>query len=302
MARIAEILADLWRWQDQVDMVLINVYSGNAFILAEIASWCATRLELPIVLMLHGGNLPDFSRKHPRRVRLVLKRGHGLVAPSPYLSTTIARGQQVRIIPNVVELDQYFFRLREQLSPRFLWMRTFEEVYDPGMAVKVFAQLKNRYPLSCLTMAGQDHGLLREIRELTQSLGVEESVRFVGFLNSIEKQREFAAHDIFLNTNRVDNMPVSLLEAAACGLPIVTTEAGGIPYMFKHEHDALMAPIGNVEAMVNEVTRLIEDKKLASHLSVNGRTLVEACAWPTVKVLWEDIFADVIQQCGRRKK
>lgn len=97
-------------------------------------------------------------------------------------------------------------------------------------------------------------------------------------------------------------MPVSLLEAAACGLPIVTTEAGGIPYMFKHEHDALMIPIGNVKSMVNEVARLIEDKKLASHLSVNGRALVEAYAWPTVKVLWEDIFADVIQQRSRRKK
>ena len=118
------------------------------------------------------------------------------------------------------------FRERQAVGPKLLWMRTFEDTHYPEMAVEVLKELRKIYPHACLTMAGQEKELFDPVRRLAASYDLAEAAQFTGFLDMAGKQREFPANDIFLNTNRRDNMPVSVLEAAAFGLPVVATEVG----------------------------------------------------------------------------
>jgi glycosyltransferase involved in cell wall biosynthesis len=166
------------------------------------------------------------------------------------------------------------------------------------MAVQVLKSLAPEYSSARLTLAGQDKGMLQTLKTQVEAEGLEGCIRFVGFLDMPGKQKEFAAHDIFLNTNHVDNMPVSVLEASAFGLPVVATAVGGIPSMLIQDETALLVQDGDVVGMAEAVKRLLTEDGLAARLSINGRRLAETCSWPEVKKQWVTLFAGVLRSGG----
>lgn len=293
--RLADILRSMIAWRRQVDLFVVAVYSGRAFWLADLPAWLAGRLGVPLVYVLHGGDLPRLSREQPDWVRRVMDRAVAIVSPSAFLAHHFQQwgGYEVRVIPNLLEIEQYRHRLRPTVRPRLLWMRTFEDIYNPEMAVQAIKCLVSVYPDACLTMAGQDRGQLAAVQALVRSAGLDEVVRFAGFLDEDAKQYEFDAHDIYLHTNRVDNAPVSVIEAAAYGLPVVATRVGGLPFLLDEGRTGLLVSDGDAQAMAAAVSRLVEEPGLAGRLSVNGRALAEACAWPSVKRLWEGLFDEM---------
>src|SRR5262245_33699046 len=173
-------------------------------------------------------------------------------------------------------------------------MRSFYPYYNPYMAIRVLAAVRARIGEGSLVMAGQDKGIEHRVRELARTLGVDGAVRFAGFLDSAAKSREGEAADIFLNTNSVDNMPVSVLEACAMGLAVVATKVGGIPDLLTHEQTGLLVPDEDSEAMAEAVCRIVQEPGLAAHLSANGRDLAERCSWEQVYPRWERLFSDVL--------
>jgi glycosyltransferase involved in cell wall biosynthesis len=294
--RLADTAASLLRWSRQTDVVLVLVFSGRSFVVADLATWMAKRLGKPVILALHGGNLPAFAERHRTWSRRVLGRGDRLVAPSSYLAQALgALGLEVTIIPNVLEPERYPYRQRRALSPTLLWMRTFEDNYRPELAIEALAAVRASRPAASLTMAGQNQrGRLKAVRCRANDLGLGDCVEFVGFLDPAGKWRQFSRHDIFLNTTRTDNMPVSLLEAAACGLPIVSTSVGGIPFVFQHEQNALLVEGGDAHEMALAVERLLTDPELAAALSRNGRALAERCSWQAVRANWQAVFEELL--------
>ncbi len=293
--RLADTVRSLVAWCREIDVVILMVFSGPAFALADVSSLMAKRLHKSLVLWLHGGNLPDFAQRYPGWVRLVLRRADALVSPSGYLAQFF-RGWDfnVKVIPNVLAIEQYPYQQRGKVQPRLLWMRAFHKVYHPEMALEVLATLQETYPDATLTMAGQDNGLLVRVKQLVEHEGLNGGVRFVGFLDMAGKRQEFASHDIFLNTNRVDNMPVSVVEAAAFGLPIVSTAVGGIPYLLQHEETALLVEDGDTAGMTEAVQRLLREPDLAARMSTNARQLAETCAWLQVRAQWETLFERIL--------
>ena len=300
LPRLADTLRSLVAWRGEIDLVVHQVFSGPAFAVTDAASRLCRLLNLPQIMVLHGGALPEFAAARGGWVRRVLRRAAIVVAPSAYLARDFARfpelAPRLRIIPNILEIENYpfRFRLRAAAQPRLLWMRTFHEIYHPEMAVETLAELRRTHPAATLTMAGQEKGLHGAVREVAASMGLADAVRFPGFLGPEDKAREFAAHDIYLNTNRVDNMPVSVLEAGAFGLPVVATAVGGIPYLLRDGETGLLVPDGDATAMSAAVCRLLDEPGLAGRLSANGRRLAESCAWEPVKAQWQTLFTEVL--------
>lgn len=298
LPRLADTLRSLVAWRDQIDLVIHQVYGGNGFAIADVASALCRRLGLRQVGVLHGGALPDLAQKKPRLVRGVLGRLVTIVAPSPYLAHVFVRfpelAARIRVIPNVLDIAAYPYRHRAAVAPRLLWMRTFQELYNPQMALDVLADVRRTHPAATLTMAGQERGLQAAMIARAAELGLAEATRFPGFLGLKDKAREFAAHDIYLNTNHVDNMPVSVLEAGAFGLPVVATAVGGVPHLLRDGETGLLVPDGDVVAMAAAVRRLLDEPGLAATLSANGRALAESCAWEPVRRQWEGLFAEVL--------
>lgn len=274
-----------WR---RVDLMVIAVFSGRSFRMAELATLLGRLTGKRMVLFLHGGNLPVFGPAHRRRVERVFQRADAVLAPSTYLADTFRDwGYDVHVVPNVLAIERYEYRHRPAASPNLLWMRTFHEHYDPLMAVQVLDAVRERHPEVRMTMGGADQGMLAATREEATRLGVADRITFAGYLTPEGKQEAFASHDVFLNTNVVDNMPVSVLEASACGLVPVATAVGGVPAIIDDGVNGRLVSSGDVEAMAEAVSDLLDDPSTYAAMSAAARDFAEHASWPAVRRLWE---------------
>jgi glycosyltransferase involved in cell wall biosynthesis len=301
--RLVEIVGTLVYSRRLIDTVLLQVYGGRSFVVEDIASALARRFGHRIVMHLHGGAMPTFMARFPGWTRRVLSRADAIVAPSPFLTRAVAEhGWAAVTIPNLIDISAYSFRQREPISPRLFWMRSFHSIYNPIMALRVLRQVRAVLPEATLTMGGQDKGLEPSLRWEAVRMGLADAVRFVGFLDSAGKRREGGAADIFINTNRVDNTPVAVIEACAMGLPVVSTDVGGIRDLLSDGVSGLLVPDDDVQAMAEAILRLVGDPRLAERLSTNGRRLAEASSWEQVRVQWERLFAQLDERFAIQRR
>jgi L-malate glycosyltransferase len=293
--RTADIIFTIVRYHKQVDILCLQVYSGPSFLVEDLASLLARFLGMRIVMVLHGGGMPDFIQRFPNWSRRMLARAQLILTPSSFLAKTILPfGFHSTIIPNAIQLDNYPCRFRKNVRPHLLWMRTFHEIYNPEMAVDTLEQLAPDYPDATLTMAGQEKGLLNTVRTRVKEKHLESRVHFAGFLGVRAKQDEFESHDVFINTNRVDNMPVSVIEACAFGMPIIATSVGGVPFLIQDGENGLLVPNDDSIAMALAVRRLIDEPGLVERLSRNARGFGESHDWSIVLPQWENAFYEVM--------
>lgn len=294
--RLLEIIITLIKGYKNFDLVILDTYSGLSFIIADVVGFLCRLFGLPLIMVLHGGNLPNFIKKYPNWAKRVLTRGDILVAPSQFLADKIGDfGFKIPVITNVLELENYPYQKRSKILPNLIWMRSFHPIYNPEMAVSVLAKLRESVPEARLTMAGTDKGLEPKIKSLAKDLGVSDAIRFAGFLNLEEKIKEFSKADIYLNTNLIDNMPVSVMEARALGLPVIATNVGGLPYLIENGKNGFLVPSEDVESMVESIKILLNDSALTEKISAAGRSLAENSAWTRVRLRWENLFSEILK-------
>ena len=294
--RLADIIFTLIRKSNKTDIIVLDVFGGLSFVVADIASLVARVFRYRMIMHVHGGSLPDLMTRFPRWTRRVFSRANSLVTPSAFLARALARYElKAQIIPNVIDISEYQYRQRHNVRPHMFWMRSFHPIYNPLLAVRVLARLRETAPDASLVLAGQDKGQELEARKLADDLGLRDAARFVGLLDAAGKTREGNAADIFVNTSSIDNMPVALLEACAMGLPVVSTSVGGIPDLLTDGHTGLLVSPDTDEAITRAVERLLSDDSLAERLSSNGRKLAEESAWKNVRPQWEQLFGELLR-------
>jgi len=258
--------------------------------------WALRRVKRRYVLTLHGGSLPEFAERNSGRVRRLLNSAAAVTVPSRYLAPVVerARGDYL-LIPNPVDLQAYAFRPRPTPSPRLLWLRAFHAAYNPEVTLEAFCLLRESHPAATLTMVGPDKGdgTWQKVALLVRRRGLENSVHLIGQVPRAEVQRQLAAHDIFINSTDVDNTPVSVLEAMAAGLCIVSTNVGGIPFLLQDEKTALLVPPRNAPALAEAVRRLLATPALASRLSSAGYAAAVGNDWTSVLPQWQELLRSV---------
>jgi glycosyltransferase involved in cell wall biosynthesis len=304
-ARLLDMLRTCWRDRHRYQVAAVDVYSGLAFAWAEAVCWILRKAGKPYVLTLHGGRLPEFSVSQPARVRRLLASAAAVTAPSKYLTGRMRPYRQdVLLIPNAIDVESYPFRMRRGAARRLVWLRAFHEIYNPVLAVRVLARLADEFPEIELTMVGPDKGdgALQKARQEAQKLGVSAHITFTGTVPKQQVPEKLAAADIFLNTSNIDNTPVSVMEAMACGLCIVSTNVGGIPYLLDAENDALLVPKDDVIAMAHAVRRILTDSDLAQRISTLARLSAERFSWSTVAPQWDRLLRSVAESGSTPRK
>lgn len=292
--RLMDTLATLRREVPSAEALIVETYSGPSFIVEDLASWIGRDAGVPVILHLHGGLMPLFARQWPRWAARVLRRAAAIVTPSTYLAREMRPfASNVRVIPNVIELDEYPTRVRERVAPRLLWMRAFHQVYNPLMAIRVLVRVRETLPDATLMMAGPAKGMEHAVADAARAAGVGDAVEFCGFLDHRGKREAAARCDIFLNTTHVDNAPVAVVEMCAMGLPVVSTNVGGIVDQLTHGENALLVPDDDPDAMSEAVVQLVREPTVASRLSRAGAAVAARCAWSAVRPQWESLFAEV---------
>lgn len=274
-----------------ISYLLIDTYSTKAFWFAFICSQIARIRNINYIPILHGGDLPNRLKNNPKLAEAVFKNAYQNVAPSNYLKSEFEKFgfTNVVYIPNTIAIENYSFKKRATIEPHLLWVRAFATIYNPEMAVRVLHQLQAHYPNATLTMVGPDKdGSMETTKALAFELNV--TINFTGKLSKEDWWQLSQDYDIFINTTHFDNTPVSVMEAMALGLPVVSTNVGGIPYLIENENTALLVDDNDVSMMVRQIERLLGDNELSKKLSSNGRQLTETWDWNKVKVLWFELL------------
>jgi glycosyltransferase involved in cell wall biosynthesis len=295
LGRPWNMIRTVLRDHSRYDVALVDVFSGPAFLWAEAVVLSLRVLRKPFVLVLHGGNLPEFARLWPGRVRRLLDGAAVVASPSAYLAKKLQRFRgDIHCLPNAIEVSRFVPRGSEKMGCELVWLRAFHEIYNPMLAPAVLACLVGEFPGMRLTMIGPDKGdgSLERTRRAAVDQGVSGTCHFVGPVEKSEVPAWLAKGDIFLNTTDIDNAPVSVIEAQAAGLCVVSTNVGGIPYLLEHESDALLVPPCDARAMAEAVRRLLGEPGLASSLSRNGRLKAERFDWSYIVPEWESLIRD----------
>jgi glycosyltransferase involved in cell wall biosynthesis len=300
--RALDMAAATWRRRKGIDVAVVDVYSGRGFLWAEAVCAILRRAGVPYALVLRGGGLPSFGRRQSARVGRLLRSAAAVVALSRYLAEGMSEhGGTFHVLPNPIDLSAYAYRPRTAAEPKLVWLRTFHATYNPTLAVRVLAMLRDEFPTVRLTMVGPDKGdgTLEAVRRAAQQLGVQERIEYTGPVPKAEVPAQLQRGDVFLNTPRIDNVPISLLEAMACGLCVVSTDVGGIPYLVEDGRDALLVGADDAEAMAAATARCLREPRVAAGLSEAGRRLAEKHDWGSVLPLWVDLL-EGLASGGRR--
>lgn len=287
MLRLLDMILTCLKLYKQIEVVLIDTYSTQNFYYAAIISQLCRFLNIEYVPILHGGNLASRLKSNPKLSRRIFENAKCNVSPSLFLKEDFEHAgfDNVIHIPNTIKIDNYPFKSRTYDEPRLLWVRSFSRIYNPELAVKLFSKLKDVYPHTSLCMVGPDaDGTLEAVKALANRLGLK--IKFTGKLEKKEWVRLSKDYNVFINTTNLDNMPLSVIEAMALGLPIVSTNVGGMPYLIENELDGLLVQPNHAEDMCSAVIRLFNNSEKRAQLIENARKKVEKFDWINIKSLW----------------
>jgi glycosyltransferase involved in cell wall biosynthesis len=276
---------------------IVHVFSASylSFLLAPtpailVGKWLGKK----VILNYRSGEAEDHLRRWARSAIPVMRLADALVVPSGYLVDVFARvGMQGRVVANIVDFDQFRFRERRPLRPVFLSNRNFESHYNVACVLRAFALIQRTYPDARLIIAG-DGAERASLMHLARELCLNKA-EFIGRVMPDRMPALYQAADVYLNAPDIDNMPASILEAFASGLPVVTTDAGGIPYIVRHEETGWMVPRGDHAGMAAGALRLLADSSLAERLITNALEECRRKYTPQAVVgEWRRVYAELL--------
>ncbi len=290
--RLFSMLWSIIKYSNRIDYVLIDTYSTKNFYYAFATSQMCRLLKLKYIPVLHGGNLPYRLDKSPRLSKYIFSNSYKNVTVSKYLKHEFKiRGFKATFIPNVLEIEKYNFLKRGFSYPKLLYVRAFANIYNPEMAIKVLGEIIKVYPKAVLCMVGPEKDNSYEVcKALVKSLKLENHVEFTGLLSKQEWHKKAEDYNIFINTTNIDNAPVSVMEAMALGLPIVSTNVGGMPFLIENNETGILVNKNDVKAMTEAILLICKNIETANSLSIKARNQVENHDWNKVKSLWCSIL------------
>lgn len=274
-----------------VDIVHIFSASYWSFLVAPLPAILAGRLfRKRVILNYHSGKAEGHLENWGSLVHPWLRLADEIVVPSEYLRRIFEQhGHRARVVRNIVDTNRFRFRERRPLRPRLLSSRNLEPIYGVDNTLRAFKLLKAKYPEATLTVAG--YGSEEEkLRWLAASLGAD-GVRFVGRVEPEAMPALYDEADIFVNSSVVDNQPLSILEAFASGLPVVSTPTGDIANLVRQGHTGLVVPPGNPALMAEAVASLLQNPDLALLLARRAHQEVEGYTWSEVREQWAAAYS-----------
>lgn len=286
---VATLLARI----SQYDVIHIFSASYFSFVLAPTPAILVSQLYgKKILLNYHSGEAEDHLIRWGRSAIPTIRLADEVVVPSDYLVLLFQRfGLKARAIFNIIEMGRFRFRERKPLRPVFLANRNFELHYGVDRVLRAFAIIQQHFPDARLTVAG-DGSQRVALEQLARELKLR-NTEFTGQVGHEKIVDLYDAADIYLNGSEIDNQPLSILEAFACGLPVVTTDAGGIPFVVTDGETGFLVKRGNYEAIADRALRLLENPTLAERIIAQARNECRKYTWDAVRPQWLEVYQEL---------
>jgi peptidoglycan/xylan/chitin deacetylase (PgdA/CDA1 family) len=276
----------------KADLVHLFSASGLTFLLFSVPTVVAARLlRRPLVMHYHGGGAAEFFGRWGRAALPFVRAADSVVVPSRFLREVFAaHGVHAAAIPNPIEVEP-IVPAPDQLV--VLSCRNLTPVYDIATAIRAFERLSAERPDARMLIAGEGPDRQALERQVAAA-GLSGRIDFLGNVPHAEMAMVRARASILVNSSRTDNQPVSILEAMAAGLAVVSTDAGGIPAMLSHGEDALLSPVGDARRLGENLSRVASDVVLRRRLTLAARARVLDFRWEAVGPEWWTLYGELM--------
>jgi glycosyltransferase involved in cell wall biosynthesis len=308
--RLLPYLGRLWRTAGRVDLFHVMANSGWSWhLFSAPAIWIGWLRRTPVVVNYRGGEAEVFFQKSFHWVRPTLKRVAAVIVPSGFLAGVFrSRDIDVHIVKNIVDIERFISvgrGLRQHTdAPHLLVTRNLEAIYDISTALRAFRRIHQTCPGSRLTVCGSGPEQ-KKLEMLARELALGSAVTFTGHLDNDRVAELYQTADVLINPSLADNMPISILEALACGVPVVSTNVGGVPYLLTHNKTALLVSPGDDQAMAEAVLSLLMNPDLGDSLVKAGYDAIHDYTWPSVRerlfAVYDSVLAGTVNENPRHQ-
>ena len=282
---VCQRMAIPWRLHHKAkhyDVLHIHCCSNWGFLPATLGVSAGRRCGKRVVLTYHGGGGADFFAKHTLLVKHYLLRTDVNIVLSGFLGEVFEHYSiPFDTIPNIIELDATRYRERTCIRPNFICIRSHTELYNIPCILRAFKQVQTELPDATLTLVG-DGAQHTALIQTANELGLK-NVTFTGRVDNNEIYTYLDKADVMLSTPRVDNMPVSLLEAMNAGLLVISTKVGGVPYMIKNGSTGLLVPNDDSTTLAERMLWAVDNNTLAIAITKQAHLAVNKYQWEGVR-------------------
>ncbi len=290
--RFIDTILGLSFYLHKIDIVFIQGFALRAFILEDLISRIVKIFNKESVLTIRGGAFIEFFDENNVWCNKVLNRVTHITTPSKYIINELnKRGvNKIKYIPNFISLEHFSYKpLSGYKTKKILWVRAFNDIYHPELAIETISQLKQIHENIHLTMIGPDMGTLKKCKELICKLNLEKNISIIGQIPNKQLQKYYHSHAIYINTTRYESFGVALIEAAACGIPTVSTKVGEIPFIRKDRDNILFSKDNSINFAEN-INELLNDETFAKRIAHKAKIATERYTWKNIKIKWSNLL------------
>ena len=243
-------------------------------------------LGIPFVVHFHGFDAYAnwVIEQFGARYRKMFAHASAVVAVSqPMVQQLESLGapiEKIQYIPYGTDCDRFESGRPEQAEPTFLVVGRFVEKKAPHLTLAAFREVHQSHPAARMRMIG-DGPLMGVCMDLAKLWKLEEAVTFLGaqphevVRREMSQARCFVQHSLVPRGGDSEGMPVAIIEAGACGLPVISTRHAGIPEVVLDDETGLLVEEGDVEAMANHMCKVVAQPEVAGQLGAAARQRVE---------------------------
>ncbi len=310
VARLVPYAVQLWRRAGPGKILHVMANSGWSWHLFAAPAIVLGRARgAAVVVNYRGGLAEEFFRRSYARVAPVLRMADAVVVPSRFLEEVFRRrGAAVRVVPNIIDIGRFApgdgdgdgDGAAPPGAPHLLVARNLEPIYDNATALRALNIVRERIPQARMTIAGTGPEETR-LRALADELGLRDAVDFAGHVDNARMPCLYRSASVAINPSRADNMPISVLESLAAGVPVVSTDVGGVPFLVEDGRNALLVPPGDPQRMAQAVLRVLTEEGLGARLVRAGREAVREYAWESVRGRWFAVYDEAAEAAVRRR-
>lgn len=258
--------------KNKIDVILCEYGPGGVEMMPIVL-----RLNIPLVVHFHGYDAyrDDVLNSYGQKYRDLFAIAASIIAVSRHMqSQLISLGcplNKLKYLCYGIDTSIFNFAKHSHHPATFVSCGRFVEKKAPELVIKAFAIVLRKTPNSKLVMIG-DGELLERCKNLTHELKIASAIEFTGALTQPQIAERFKAATVFIQhsittpQNDSEGTPLTIMEAMASGLPVITTKHGGIPDVIQHKETGLLVNEGDVAAMANEMIYLIENPQFAKEL------------------------------------
>lgn len=305
-------LVDVIRFE-KLDILHVHYaipHAFAAFVAKQIL--LAENINIPVVTTLHGTDITLVGRDSTFEpaVTFSINQSDEVTAVSYFLREETYRSfkvtKEIKVIPNFVDFHrfskQHKDHFKRAIAPNdekiLVHISNFRPVKRIGDVIRVFAKLRETLPAKLLLVGdGPDR---HDMEVLTRQLGLTQDIRFLGKIEQVEEVLSIA--DLFLLPSENESFGLAALEAMACQVPVISSNAEGIPEVNIDGITGFTSNVGDVEDMAQNAIRILTDPELESAMKAAAYDKAQEYSLENIMVMYEALYKKLCPHCSSREK